>query len=348
MRSPTSLMLSVFGVLFLVIIPMLLIISNHMEKGMPGNDHTVMRVTGNVKAQYEIGRRLNPEASRSKVYRKKSKQIPLQKGMKIGNGATIRSEKSAGMDLKLNDEIALRLKENSQIKIGQLGKKKDMVELDLEHGAVLCRVVRKDKSGKAAKNDVLKIATPTATATVKGTTFSVDYTPGRKTTQVRVLDGTVNMKSLKNRKINVDVPGGKTLKVTASRYRSSLRDLSSTGVKELLETKELKLEKTLEDRWERSVALFTDSPLYKKILTEITKYEMKVFIRAIIHFAPLRWSNQVPSDLKKVELEDGDYQDPWDTDYFYDRVSAKRAVLISAGPDKIMHTSDDIFMSIQL
>jgi hypothetical protein len=56
----------------------------------------------------------------------------------------------------------------------------------------------------------------------------------------------------------------------------------------------------------------------------------------------------VPEKLRSIELEDGDYKDPWNTDYFYERIGPKEAVLISAGPDKILHTSDDIFMSINL
>ena len=34
---------------------------------------------------------------------------------------------------------------------------------------------------------------------------------------------------------------------------------------------------------------------------------MKVFIKAIKYFAPLRWNHKVPDSLKDVELDDGDY-----------------------------------------
>lgn len=222
MRSPKSFMYSVFGVVILVIVPVLLVVSHHIEKSMPGNDHTIMNVTGNVIAQYQIDRRLDPEAKRSKVYRKKSKQILLHKGMKIGSGAYIQSDKGAVIDLKLNDEIALRIKENSLLKMKQIGAKSKMVELSLERGRLLCRIIRKNKLGTSEKSNILKISTPTETATVKGTSFSIDYVPGEKATRVQVLDGTVNLKSLKNKTINVDVPGGKRLQMTASRHRLSL------------------------------------------------------------------------------------------------------------------------------
>jgi len=90
------------------------------------------------------------------------------------------------------------------------------------------------------------------------------------------------------------------------------------------------------------------SPFYNKALKIITNYEMKIFKRAIIYHARLLWNNTVPSTLQSIELEDGDYADPWDTEYLYEKIEANKATLISAGPDKIYHTPDDIFMSINL
>ena len=68
MRSPKSFMYSVFGVLILVIVPVLLVVSHHIEKSMPGNDHTIMNVTGNVIAQYQIDRRINKGQSRFDLF----------------------------------------------------------------------------------------------------------------------------------------------------------------------------------------------------------------------------------------------------------------------------------------
>ena len=120
------------------------------------------------------------------------------------------------------DHFPLRIKENSLLKMKQIGAKSKMVELSLERGRLLCRIIRKNKLGTSEKSNILKISTPTETATVKGTSFSIDYVPGEKATRVQVLDGTVNLKSLKNKTINVDVPGGKRLQMTASRHRLSL------------------------------------------------------------------------------------------------------------------------------
>jgi hypothetical protein len=103
----------------------------------------------------------------------------------------------------------------------------------------------------------------------------------------------------------------------------------------------------MEERWNRPVGLILDSPLYERILDEIAAYEIKIFKRAIIHLAPLRWGNHVPSKIEEIELEEGDYKDPWNTDYFYDRIGPTQAVIISARVDRLLHTSDDIFMPIR-
>ena len=94
--------------------------------------------------------------------------------------------------------------------------------------------------------------------------------------------------------------------------------------------------------------LIVESPLYRKALNIITNYEMKVFKRAIIYYARLCWYDIVPEKLQSIELEDGDYKDPWNTEYYYEKIGPQKAVLISAGPDRILHTNDDIFMSINL
>ena len=43
-------------------------VSHHIEKSMPGNDHTIMNVTGNVIAQYQIDRRINKGQSRFDLF----------------------------------------------------------------------------------------------------------------------------------------------------------------------------------------------------------------------------------------------------------------------------------------
>jgi len=86
------------------------------------------------------------------------------------------------------------------------------------------------------------------------------------------------------------------------------------------------------------------SNAYNRALTAISRYEMKVFTRAIRDFSRIKWNGNVPESLNDIELEAGDYFDPWDSEYFYEKKSVNSAVLISAGPDKLLHTRDDIIM----
>jgi hypothetical protein len=39
---------------------------------------------------------------------------------------------------------------------------------------------------------------------------------------------------------------------------------------------------------------------------------------------------------------DGELVDPWGTPYFFHQISSSDTEVRSAGPDRIMHTSDDI------
>jgi len=348
MRSPISLIYTVVGLIIFVILPAFYIISDHIQKNLPGNDYIITNISGRAAAQYNVGHILDFGNGRKKIYRKKSEWIPLQKNMKVGSGANINLEKNALVDIKINSEVGLRIKKNSLLRLTQKETSHKFADLALSHGKLLCRVNRKKSGGNSKGFNVLRVLTPTATAYIRGTSFSVDYHPSNKITNVEVLEGLVSLKSRLKTAQEVTIPGGKKLQITPHNFNPLLKDITAINRKELLETRELKLETSFKDRWEQTVGFVLASPIYKKVLVEITKYEMKVFIRAMRYFAPLRWGNSVPNSLRDVELEEGDYRDPWAIEYLYDKIDAKRAVLISAGPDNIFHTSDDIFMSIKI
>lgn len=334
---------TVIGMLIFVILPGFFIISNHLEKNLPGNDYTITNVSGSSVIQYQINYRLDFDKKKSKSYRRKSEWNSLRKGMKIGSDARIKVEKNAFADIMIDNGAALRIKGDSLVK---LVKKQKVTNLNLYYGKVLCKVNRAKSADSKNSNEILRVNTPMAAAHIRGTSFSVGYLPNVKITNVEVLEGIVNLKSTKTQNVNVNIHKGKKIKLDS--FRPIIKDITQNGRKELLETKELKIESTVLDRWSEMVDLVTASPLYKKALVAITKYEMKVFIRAIRYFAPLRWGNNVPRSLRDVELEDGDYNDSWNNKYFYEKIGSKEAIIISAGSDKILHTMDDIFMTVSL
>ena len=339
---------SLIGIIIFVILPAFYIISNHLEKNFPGKEYVVANVSGTASVQYQIDHSLGAGSAEDIRYQKKSKWIPLRAGMNIGSGALIKTDRNSSADIIRNNHMALRIKESSQVRVQYFKTAGESTDASLESGKILCRVDKKKGSPQNSAIESLKIVTPQATAVVRGTTFSVDYHPDNKTIQVEVLEGLVGVKSQKFLNMEFTVPDGKSLQLFPFQKLPIIASLNTAAIKALSEAQDLQLAPTISDRWDDTLLYISGLPLYKKALIEITRYEMKVFIRAIKYFSPLRWNHNVPSSIRKVELEEGDYQDPWDTAYLYEKLGAQKAVLISAGPDKIFHTSDDILMPVAI
>ena len=348
MRSPRSLIYTGVGMIFFVILPFFLIASAHVKKHLPGNDCTVTNISGHASVQYQVEHILGQKSNTGNTYRKKSAWIPLQKGSKIGFGALIKTDKRSFVDIMIKNTAALRINAQSLVKLEQPNKEPRIIDLALTEGQVLSWVIAKKSANLQTKPDGYQIRTPTATARVQGTTFAVDYLPSKKTTKLAVLDGVVHVKSNDHLSSETRVHAGKKMQITPSMPHPRLENITSGLRKELLEVQTLKIKETGLDRWNQTMDLVVASPFYNKALNIIANYEMKSFKRAIIYYARLVWGDTVPGRLQAIELEEGDYQDPWNSDYLYEKLTDKKAVLISAGPDKILHTQDDICVAINL
>ena len=346
--NPKSLFYTVAGVTLFVILPFFMIASAHIKKGLPGRDCTINNISGKVLAQYKIKYPFDVKSKNGKSYHRKSKWIPLRKGSSIGSGALIKTEEHAFIDLMVEGVAAFRINKNSLIKLEQIKRKHKNVNIALNSGELLCRITD-TKSAKSQKGlDKFVVTTPTATIRAKGTIFYAYYFPSKKITKVAVLDGAVNFEPNDNLSFGTRVYSGKQAQITPVNQHTQLENITPHIRDELLEAKRLKFKSSASDNWDEIMNLVIASPFYNKALKIITNYEMKIFKRAIIYHARLLWNNTVPSTLQAIELEDGDYADPWDTEYLYEKIEEKKAALISAGPDKIYHTPDDIFMSINL
>lgn len=348
MRSPRSLVYTGVGLIFLVVLPFFLIASAHLKKHLPGNDCTVTNIFGTAAVQYQVEHILDQKSKSGNTYHQKSVWIPLHEGSKIGFGALIKTDEKSFVDIMIKNAAALRINATSLLKIEQLNKAPRIFNLTLNEGRVLSRVIATKASNLQAKPGGYQVKTPTATARVQGTTFAVDYFPPPKITKLAVLDGVVHFKTNDLRPFETRVHAGKKMQIAPSAPRPRLENITSDLRQELLEVQTLKIKATGLDRWNQTMDLVVASPFYNKALNIIADYEMKAFKRAIIYYARLCWDNTVPEKLQAVELEEGDYQDPWRTDYLYEKLTDTKAVLISAGPDKILHTQDDIFLAINL
>jgi hypothetical protein len=348
MKSPRSLIYTGVGLLFFVILPFFLIASDHMKKQLPGNDCTVTNISGAAGVQYQAAYHLEKKSKDAAAYTRTSQWIPLKQGSQIAYGALVKTGQKSFVDIMIKDIGAFRVNEKSLLKLERINEKPKIICLTLNDGKVLCRTINSKSAKDDNKSCGYGVRTPTATISVQGTTFSVDYLPVKKMTRVAVADGVVHIKSTGNSAFNSKVQKGEKMRIAPSIPHPRLENITPGISRELLATQNLKIKKTGTDRLNEMMDLVIASPFYNKALGIITRYEMKSFKRAVIYYARLVWGDTVPGSLQDVELEEGDYQDPWNTDYFYEKIEAKKAVLISAGPDKILHTEDDIFMSINL
>jgi len=347
MRGPKRFINSVIGVTIFVVLPGFFIVSIHIEKSLPGNAYMVTDVFGSASVQYQVRHPIAADHGSTAEYQNKSKWIPLQRGNKIGSGALVKVAGSAYVDIMKNDEAALRINENTLVRF-DLAPTPKQVEATLNYGKILCRINGDDAGKNGPGAEKFRVTTPVATTHVRGTSFSVDYLKESNITNVNVLEGRVTVKSGSLPQMDLTVNRGQHLHINPAWKIPMLSDLTPELLNELQAARNLQIKLSLSERWDGILALATNSPLYHKAVTEIAKYEMKVFLRAIQYFAPLRWQNDVPKSLRSVELEDGDYIDPWGTEYFYERLGGGSALLISAGPDQTLHTTDDIFMPVSL
>lgn len=344
MRSLRRVAYTLIGLLLFVIIPGFVIISLHVETTMPINDIVATRVEGDVQVRYAVAYRIDPSDPQSPIYQNVSKWYPIEPGMKIGSGAYIKSERNGAIDLMTPSRIGMRVKGHGFMRLDARDGEPKPYDLHLQYGKVYCRVIPSDK----AEAERLRVLTPTAMAVVKGTTFALDYLPAEQTTQLQVLEGLVRLASNQDRKApGLQVGKERMVRLGSGSPVASVDYIGEAVRRELAAALDLKTAPDLADRWERAVSYISASPLYRRVLEEITRYEMKVFIRAIRYFAPLRWGNNMPDRLQDVPLDEGDYQDPWNNDYVYKRMGNQQAVLISAGADRRLHTNDDIVMRLR-
>lgn len=118
------------------------------------------------------------------------------------------------------------------------------------------------------------------------------------------------------------------MRIAPSIPHPRLENITPGISRELHATQNLKTKETGTDRLNEMMDLVIVSPFYNKALDIITRYEMKSFKRAIIYYARLIWSDTVLGTLQDVQLEKGDYQDPWNTDYFYEKIEAKNPIFL--------------------
>lgn len=115
------------------------------------------------------------------------KDVPAAIGMIVYEKDLIRTE-NGSVDLQTRTGSAVRVREMTTLTVAKIaGQDGGETRLSMDHGGLLANVK------KASANENFNVATPTAIAGVRGTSFSVEVDPFSQTSSVKVLDGKVAM-----------------------------------------------------------------------------------------------------------------------------------------------------------
>lgn len=120
---------------------------------------------------------------------------PAKVGMRVGEKDTVFVEKDSSGILQFGDKALLTIRPNTKIKIASLVKTENgesKIHLAQYSGSTFNRVMKN-------KRVAYKIATPTTTAGVRGTSFSVSFDES-KNSKIKLLDGKVAVKKIEPKK----------------------------------------------------------------------------------------------------------------------------------------------------
>jgi len=323
-------------------------------KDKPTDIYAVTNLKGLVLIQYQHRYPVKSGRDVGETYEMSSNWIPLTGDMKMVPGVTIKTEINSSVDLLLDDGLAFRIKEASLLKIDEDLKSKSLIKTTLMQGKILANlIVSKLRRLNIAAAYKLRIDTETAVCGIRRTAFSVSHSPDAHITKVAVLEGAASVFSagdfierITELGSGLNVPGGKKVEVTRMAIYPVLQDITSEEEKELLETKELKIETSIFERADQLIDFNIIKPLYDRLLIQIARYGMNNIVEAFINKS--QFTGALPDSLSDIELATGNYQDPWGTDYLYGKINQRKAILISAGRDKIFSTADDLYKYINL
>jgi len=118
----------------------------------------------------------------------KVQEIPAKMGMFVYEEDSIKTE-NGKVDLQTKTGSAIRVKEMTYLSVKSLsGDAGGETKLEMQNGNMIANIK------KATTKEDFKVATPTAIAGVRGTTFAVEVDPFEKTSTVKVLEGKVAVK----------------------------------------------------------------------------------------------------------------------------------------------------------
>lgn len=118
------------------------------------------------------------------------------RGQAISVMDKIRTGPGSEVDLRIPDQIRIRIKENSEAEI----RKPHLLDRALRHRLHLLRGSLLGSTEKDFEGQKLEVSTPTLVAAVRGTTFQIEANPETNESAVRVLQGSVKVRGVKSHK----------------------------------------------------------------------------------------------------------------------------------------------------
>ncbi len=165
----------------------------------------------------------------------------------LGPGDRVLTGENSMVTLLFPEQSAVKVYENSEFIISKIGPAgtagADDTEFAVEKGRAMLLI------SKLAKPDSLRVRTPTAVASVRGTTFVVSVDRSGKTsagaaTGVTVLRGTVQVTAGSRPQAGGLVREGETLEVSRGTYEAAIKTIPEQAMEELKQ-EEAALEKTI-------------------------------------------------------------------------------------------------------
>ncbi len=123
--------------------------------------------------------------------------IPAQRSMALKAGDKIRTGADSEIDIRVPDQIRIRIKQHSEAEVTRpkfFEQAAPRYRLHLVRGSLL------GSTEKEFKGKELNISTPVLVAAVLGTSFFIESHPEKLESSVRVLQGSVTVKSIKANK----------------------------------------------------------------------------------------------------------------------------------------------------
>ncbi len=158
-------------------------------------------------------------------------------------GDVVYTGEDSRMDVQLQNFGLIRINQNSRVDLDKvITGVNESIELGLDKGQVLCKVMR------LKKNQSFNVNTPTAVAGVRGTTFLVDAREDKKTSEVAVQSGSVEVTDKKDPENKVTVNKNETAKVDyKTKAMKLVKGIDAGKLKEFKAIKDVKILKDIKN-----------------------------------------------------------------------------------------------------